>query len=323
MGSRNRVRGFTLIELLVVIAIIGVLIALLLPAVQAAREAARRAQCVNNLKQLGLAIQNYHDINNVIPPSSNAYSANPPRIAPDFSLKARLLPFLEQGPVFDALNMSFLAGERQNDTSRATKVAAFLCPSDGNLPTTVDGSASYPNNIGTWYLNNGGMCDGPFHKMTDNAKGAPCSFARVLDGLSNTVIFSEWVMGELGNNRHGTHQVYSGSIPEVATPLPQLQQLCLAAKTIAFNQKGKTWLLQYNNRGGGYSHVMMPNTKSCWFVSDETFRTLVGASSNHPGGVNVALLDGSVKFVKNTISPTTWWAVSTIRGKEAISSDSW
>jgi prepilin-type N-terminal cleavage/methylation domain-containing protein/prepilin-type processing-associated H-X9-DG protein len=315
-------RGFTLIELLVVIAIIAVLIALLLPAVQAAREAARRSQCVNNLKQLGLAIQSYHDVNEVIPPSSNNYRAAVPRITPDFSLKARLLPFLEQNNIYNALNMAGLTDEVMNGTSRSARIATFLCPSDGNLPSTVDGCTNYPNNIGTWYLNNGGMCDGPFHKMSDNAKGAPCGFARITDGLSNTVIFSEWVMGELGSNKPGKHQVYSGSIPEVATPLPQLQQLCLATRTIAFNQKGKTWLLQYDNRGGGYSHVMMPNTKSCWIVFDETFRTLVGANSNHPGGVNVGFLDGSVKFIKDSIAPPSWWAISTIKGGEVLSADS-
>ena len=316
-------RGFTLIELLVVIAIIAVLIALLLPAVQSAREAARRSQCVNNLKQLGLAIQNYHDVNNVIPPSSNAYNVTvTPRVGPDFSMKARLLPFLEQANIFNALNMSWLTNDPHNDTARVAKIGTFVCPSESNSPTTVDACTNYPNNIGTWYKNNGGMCDGPFHKMTDNSLGGPCSFAKITDGLSNTVIFSEWIQGEINSPRHGKQQIYSGSIPEVATPLPQLQQLCMAAKNIAFTQKGKTWLLQYDNRGGGYSHVMMPNTKSCWFVQDETFRTLVGANSNHSGGVNVAMLDGSVRFVKDSVAPATWWAIATTSGGEIISADS-
>src|SRR3954449_2241543 len=127
-------RGFTLIELLVVISIIGLLIALLLPAVQAAREAARRMQCTNNLKQLGLAVQSYVDINGSLPPTGN----NPTVPAGvgrtnDFSMKARLLPFMEQQVIWNAFNQSFAYNAAQHVTPTGTYIRTFLCPSDSNL----------------------------------------------------------------------------------------------------------------------------------------------------------------------------------------------
>src|SRR5262249_4340490 len=146
-----RRRGFTLIELLVVIAIIAVLIALLLPAVQAAREAARRTQCVNNLKQLGLSVQNYHDINGSLPPTGN----NPTVTAGvgatnDFSMKARILPFMEQQAVWNAFNQSFAYNASQNQTPTSTTINAFLCPSDSNkvarAGTNFTGGADFGDN---------------------------------------------------------------------------------------------------------------------------------------------------------------------------------
>src|SRR4051794_38631224 len=167
-------RGFTLIELLVVIAIIAVLIALLLPAVQAAREAARRSQCVNNLKQLGLAIQNYNDTNGCLPPTDTAAVFNSATAnANDFGMKVRILPYLEQGPLYNAFNQSFQYNLVQNGTVSATTVNTFLCPSDG---TTVNrgmsnytghnfGDCNYGNNIGTSLSFNGGQIDGPAYVM--------------------------------------------------------------------------------------------------------------------------------------------------------------
>lgn len=161
-----RHRGFTLIELLVVIAIIGGLIALLLPAVQAAREAARRMQCVNNLKQLGLATMNYNDVHGALPPNSGF---DPP-LAPDFAMKPRLLPFLEQTAAYNAANMSLSSRDAANWTINVIQIASFLCPSDGNVPSGTSalngvsrtvGYHSYPNNLGTFYRRNGNRFDGP------------------------------------------------------------------------------------------------------------------------------------------------------------------
>jgi prepilin-type N-terminal cleavage/methylation domain-containing protein/prepilin-type processing-associated H-X9-DG protein len=335
----NHRRGFTLIELLVVIAIIAVLIALLLPAVQAAREAARRAQCVNNLKQLGLAIQNYHDVNGAIPPTALNSSAT---ATPDFAMKGRMLPYLEQTVAYNALNMYALYNDPVNFTVRVIQINSFLCPSDTNIPngpTTVGGMTgqpgyhSYPNNIGTFATNNGNMYDGPAYEMGANF-GGTISLSSIIDGTSNTAIFSEFVRGRNLSTADGIFQVYKDTIDATGTaaPLIQLMNNCKNVATVASGntlatsdqwQKGADWLNQNCGKGGGYSHIMPPNTRACYFSSTNASKTytMVGASSNHTGGVNVVFLDGSVKFVKNSVNPPTWWAISTKAGGEILSSD--
>ena len=317
-----RRRGFTLIELLVVIAIIAVLIALLLPAVQAAREAARRAQCVNNLKQLGLGIQNYAGTYNEIPPNSSA-------VNPDFSMKGRMLPYVEQAALFNALNMSYNHGDAQNTTINTTKVKVFSCPSDGNLPTTTDGYTDYPNNIGVLRVN-GVAIDGPADKMGQITDGPDITFATVTDGLSNTVIFCEWVMGKFnGTTIAGKDQVYQSPIAEaIGTTADQYQASCLTAAqsvaNITFPQKGKDWLYGACGWGGCYSAIMTPNQPACWYgTGANTDHTIVGASSYHSGGVNACMLDGSVKFIKDSINKTVWRALATRDGGEVIDASSY
>ncbi|WP_435022401.1 DUF1559 domain-containing protein [Tundrisphaera sp. TA3] len=331
-------RGFTLIELLVVIAIIAVLIALLLPAVQSAREAARRSQCVNNLKQLGLALHNYESQNGAIPPTGASGSTNPPT----FSMKARLLPGLEQQPLFNALNMnvSFSSSSSDviglmNSTVRRTAVATFVCPSDDNSGTADPdnvATTNYPNNLGNNRYNNpNDRSGGPAYRMGDGIHGIPITFQGIRDGLSNTAIFSEWVKGPgsnsggTGGQTDGTHMVYNGGIANVKNPEATVAAQCQAATNRVWGYKGEYWLWDHAGRGGGYRHVQTPNKKACFYNTDtgpgSSLTTLIGASSYHPGGVNVLMMDGSVRFVKDSINPASWVAISTIRGSEVISSD--
>jgi prepilin-type N-terminal cleavage/methylation domain-containing protein/prepilin-type processing-associated H-X9-DG protein len=310
-------RGFTLIELLVVITIIGVLIALLLPAVQAAREAARRAHCTNNLKQLGLAVQGYHDAQGAFPPTGMA-------VAPagnNFSMKARLLPYLEAGPLYDALNMGSIDGQDPNTTINRTHVAAFLCPSDANVPEPDRAFHSYPNNLGTWKYNHGGRMDGPAYLLADPLNPA-LSIAGVSDGLSSTAAFGEFVRGDGTLNPDGRPQVYAPGVAEAPLPLDQLASSCRSATRKRFGRKGEEWLDQDCGQGGGYSHVQPPNQKACVDLDQEAphgvDHTLIGASSNHPGGVNSAFLDGSVRFIRDGISPRTWAALGTRAGGEIV-----
>ncbi|WP_435015656.1 DUF1559 domain-containing protein [Tundrisphaera sp. TA3] len=355
MVPRSR-RGFTLIELLVVIAIIAVLIALLLPAVQAAREAARRAQCTNNLKQLGLAIHGYHDVNGRLP-AAGAYSTTTYKVNQNFAMACRILPFIEQQALYNTIN--FLYGVPTSDTAGGNdpgftnttlvhiKVAALNCPSDGNEPDGNYASSNYVNNHGTnpantdyapngatyWIIVpgvsmktcSGGTASSPF--------GGPIGFADVTDGLSNSAMFSEMVKGRGGANGtggDGLHQIYIGGTKSACTFVGQpdadfkLNQDCIQnAKTWHYASKGKQWArTPICLGGGGYTHSMQPNGKTCVYegVSDQTLN-LAAASSYHPGGVTVAMLDGSVRFIKSTVNFNTWLAIGTRAGGEIISAD--
>src|SRR4051812_30319003 len=225
---RHHRRGFTLIELLVVIAIIAVLIALLLPAVQSAREAARRMQCINNLKQLGLAAANYGDVNGAVPPTASALANN------NFSMKVRLLSTLEQEALYNSVNQSFVYDNAANLTAYVIVINTFNCPSDGNNPgvnkgpqqyfpppngpLTPAGPTSYANNIGTTANLSGGRFDGPAYAIGNTSLGPIVTLASITDGTSNTAIFSEWVKGKgTGANisvanasitGDGTHMIY-------------------------------------------------------------------------------------------------------------------
>jgi len=347
--SRFR-RGFTLIELLVVIAIIAVLIALLLPAVQAAREAARRSQCVNNLKQIGLAVQGYHDQLTVLPP----HGANQPDATMnDYSMKVRILPFMEQQLLFNSFNQSKNFNDAANPTAGATKIATFLCPSDNNLVVRVGssyggkdfGDTNYFNNLGTLLSLNGGLFDGPAYIMGANY-GPTLSLSMVIDGSSNTAMFSEILMGaSVAKNAPGALYILPTAINQTTPASPNLggfgdnlktlSNTCQTAATLStqFITQGFSWASSGNGIGGGYSHVNPPNSKSCWGNNQDSASPIasagqqyhygneIAAHSNHSGGVNIGFLDGSVRFVKNTVNPMAYGSIATRGGGEAVSGD--
>jgi prepilin-type processing-associated H-X9-DG protein len=233
-----------------------------------------------------------------------------------------------------------------NFTIRTMIVSTLNCPSDGNIPIGQTSAAqspsavgprqigytSYPNNIGTTYNNTGGRIDGPAYIMgpTTTGYGPTVCLSNITDGTSNTVIFSEWVRGRNGTNSRGLDQTYVSSTPFVTgavVPVVTLNANCNSSSTIygaPWNQRGSEWLDDDCDLGGCYSHIVVPNGKSCFYSNQTGTHSIYsyeGASSYHPGGVNVAFLDGTVRFVKNTVSIRNWAAISTMAGGEVLSSD--
>ena len=334
--------GFTLVELLVVIAIIGVLVALLLLAVQAAREAARRTQCVNNLKQIGLALHNYHDVHLVWPFGKGASYAGAPVYA-RWSAQALFLPFLEQANLQGTIDFNsppetpgmegvinfmpaYQTPTRVNSVPSRTRVAGFLCPSDGASASSIwPGQNNYVGNQGSW------LCD-----RSDSAAGAndvspgetqpgmlyflsKVRMADVLDGLSNTALFSEKLRGNGSPNPRTDLFV----IPN-QTSLDATYQTCrtlnTATATPLTSKWGASWVMG-ENCCTLYNHVSPPNTTSCAgfpFPGSMTNMAMqVAPSSHHPGGVNMAMGDGSVRFCASTVDLAVWRAVGTRAGGEA------
>ncbi|AMV38595.1 DUF1559 domain-containing protein [Planctomyces sp. SH-PL62] len=334
--ATSRRRGFTLIELLVVIAIIAVLIALLLPAVQAAREAARRAQCVNNLKQIGLAVHNYHDthqkfpLGRVVEVAGSAVSINKA-----YSPHSQILPFVEQSPLYQAINFNLTwnpdpnnGGYDGNKTARATLVSAFLCPSDA-VTTVPQGYAgtNYRASEGSNFLFGHGKSDptgvnaalrGPDGVFFANeAKG----MAELSDGTSNTAMFSEHILGDFSQaiaSEHGdtfNPGAYPATQDEAVQACREMNWKDLSKQ--GFSDVGAPWLYGYHSTTS-YYHVGPPQSRSCMFPP---LRIATTANSKHPGGVNVLLGDGSVKFVKDSVNIQTWRAMGSRNMGEIISSD--
>jgi prepilin-type N-terminal cleavage/methylation domain-containing protein/prepilin-type processing-associated H-X9-DG protein len=376
-------RGFTLIELLVVIAIIAVLIALLLPAVQAAREAARRSQCVNNLKQIGIALHNYHTANDAFPPGAayqpqsttggNCANGYDYAMWDSWSAQGMMLGYLEQQPIYNAANFSWSPqgsmGQPINSTAVDRLINTFLCPSDTNSGAGRQNINNYAACFGTTTGNLTTWTDstpppqGTCYQKPSGSSGAftfglAYGLRDMVDGSSNTVAYSEWLVGDGKGTFYGGKtppSTYRGNFLQMSgVPGPSAAEAYQnPANTLSQLQACAVIWNQWKQTGSGtgqigdiiglrwamgtegfsmFNVLQVPNDTQypyagcragtcsyCW--PDSSFT--ISASSAHPGGANALFADGSVKFIKSTISRNTWWALGTRANGEVVSADSY
>jgi prepilin-type N-terminal cleavage/methylation domain-containing protein/prepilin-type processing-associated H-X9-DG protein len=313
-------RGFTLVELLVVIAIIGILIALLLPAVQAAREAARRAQCSNNLKQLALGMHNYHDTYNRFPfgalrapgnVDAGRMSWDPNRWYDDFTWQSEIGPYIEQQAWFDLFDFRLSVSMAENDAARRTLVDTFGCPDDGIVKN--EWWSDTWARVRTNYVVNWGNT-GYAQKDQDSTwrfGGAPFTFARckrirdISDGTAHTLLMSETLTpkGDGWEGPPGETIIATGgqTFDAYVTPNSDVpDQVC---------RQGPADPLWPCEVIGGNIAAEVPLEHHC------------AARSKHPGGVNASLCDGSVHFFSEMIDLQVWRALSTSQGAEPIATE--
>ncbi len=304
----NRASAFTLVEVLVVIFIIAIIVAFTIPAVLAARESARRAQCLNNMKQIALAINSHLDQKGYYPREENTYSA--------FLF---LLPYLDQTPLFNSFNLTqprfrTWSSSGANYTSFGVKVSVFDCPSDG-MPTGDYGPASYGGNLGTGTGPYGRPTNGPFASSSIDPK---IRDSMIRDGLSNTVAVSEFCRTQ-GYPRatRDSHAVFELR-PYEPKQFDTMIQDCLAVdinqQPLSYDYRGACWGFS-DLSNTSYDHNISPNGHTC-APRGGSLSGVWTASSYHPGGVNASHLDGHVSFVKDMISLPAWRAIGTMNGGE-------
>jgi len=325
MSGADRIRkGFTLIELLVVISIIAVLIALLLPAVQAAREAGRRAQCINNMKQVGLALLNYESTYSVFPFGVMTYNSaiageEFPNNRKDHSFFNYILAQTEQSAIYNAINFSHEAGGLIQRTAFDNQIASFVCPSDGriqpySLAESVNGyfQASYAGNAGTidsirwWY----GANSTPKEIVADGSlsRGTVFRLSEFTDGTSQTLF-----IGEFSRFKDDTERVknFGNRFGWWSTNLTGVTRPSVLALTVP----------RINAPQMVPDHPTGVNSTSLRDAPTAINFGQFGFRSMHPGGANFLLVDGSVKFLKESIAKQTYRALSTRQGSETVSSD--
>ena len=297
-------RAFTLIELLVVIAIIAILIALLVPAVQKVREAMARTQCLNNLKQIALGMQNYHDGFKTLPRGVQT------KQAVMGTWQVTLLPYVEQQPLFDKYVWTTAYSAAPNTTNVTTKrLAAFTCPSDlRNSPFGDITNHNYAVNWGNTLFNYavpGSDEQGQFQTYGGvTFGGAPFTQAKsfrlteILDGTSNTLMLAEVIQGQGNDLRGFTWWGHAAPFMTYIGPNSSSPDIIYTS---------------------GYCVNTPPNPPCIAMAADRA--CLMGARSRHPGGVNVAMCDGTARWVANAVLLTTWRAMSTSMGSETVTFD--
>jgi prepilin-type N-terminal cleavage/methylation domain-containing protein/prepilin-type processing-associated H-X9-DG protein len=339
--KRSHKSGFTLIELLVVIAIIAVLISLLLPAVQSAREAARRAQCVNNMKQLGLAIHNYHDIHNVLPPGRIWAPNSPPGCGYNFfqcqdtNWFILMLPQFEQGTLANAFNYTVGAGGPliglpvgffANSTVTATKIGIFQCPSDIEnkfqiTPQYVGGALSGPisskgNYVASWgntqWDQSNIVISGTTIPYLQSAFGhnGNIGLNRFTDGTSNSVVMAEIIQGAQFDIRGAIWQSVPGGSHYESRLAPNRTVDAYGSPIVGDRLNQVIFC------------VNQPPYLPCTGGGGDR-ASYAGARSRHPGGINSLLGDGSVRFFKDTVNPQVWIQINSINGGEVVSADAY
>ena len=343
LQSKRRKLGFTLVELLVVIAIIGILIALLLPAVQSAREAARRASCSNKMKQIGIALHNYHDTHKCFPPDA-IWVGNSAVRQRNFTWIALLLPFMEQAPLHDQIDFTIPAWDQQvpgpGGTTQALQLVqleAFTCPSEADKTCNKPfGLSSYAGAAG-W--------DGHRRMFGDPARAAAFSLMdssdldRVKDGTSNTIFVGEVSMSSYAPPS-GVSQ-WSGGAGNIRKGSSRVVRSCLVAPA-AWHGWNHEWvttavggpLLRAHDGSEGAiwvpgwesNYVLHPVFYSQWAMNNNW----PSAGSFHPGGAQFCLMDASVRFISETVSTgdppgdnlgqngNVWVALSSMFGGETI-----
>jgi prepilin-type N-terminal cleavage/methylation domain-containing protein/prepilin-type processing-associated H-X9-DG protein len=349
--SRPR-SAFTLIELLVVIAIIAILIGLLLPAVQKVREAAARMTCDNNLKQLGLACHNYHDVYKTLPYGKGKDYRSSPLVPgvpvyPRWSELALLLPFMEQGNLYNTIDFNYppetpgMGGvvnfmpayenpARQNAAACRTPVKLFLCPSDpaGQPAGDWPGQNNYLGNMGTTYMCDVSEVNPSTLDPTATADGifyylSKVKLTDITDGTSNTSMFSEKLRGQGAPNPR-TDMFIMPVASTMAQAYSQCQSLNTASDTPLTSKQGYSWVMG-EMCCTTYNHVALPNTTTCASTGFpggmSNMAMIVPPSSFHLGGVNMLLCDGSVHFITNSISLPTWRALGSRNAGDILGPD--